>query len=120
MTLPEALKRARKSAGLPQSRVAAAAGVSTTQYQNYEYGKSEPTAGVLIALSNYFHVSIDYLTGKSDNPLRAPETIEDSIRLLMYQLGIVRSEKDFDQKGVRYLMDAIRLAVEESMKKKKD
>ena len=42
------------------------------------------------------------------------------VRLLMYHLGIVRSEKDFDQKGVWYLMDAIRLAIEESKEENKD
>lgn len=66
MTLPEALKRIRKSNGIPQSQIASAAGISTTQYQNYEYGKSEPTASVLIALADYFDVSLDYLVGRSD------------------------------------------------------
>lgn len=70
MTLPEALKRIRKSKGIPQSQIASAAGISTTQYQNYEYGKSEPTASVLIALADYFDVSLDYLVGRSDNPQR--------------------------------------------------
>lgn len=70
MTLPEALKRMRKLKGIPQSKLATAAGVSTTQYQNYEYGKSEPTASVLIALADYFDVSLDYLVGRSEIPER--------------------------------------------------
>lgn len=68
MPLPEALKRVRKIKGISQAQSAIAAGVSTTQYQNYEYGKSEPTAGVLIALADFFDVSIDYLVGRTDNP----------------------------------------------------
>jgi len=70
MSLPEALKRLRKEKSVPQSQAASAAGISTTQYQNYEYGKSEPTASVLIALANYFDVSLDYLVGRSDDPKR--------------------------------------------------
>lgn len=68
MELASALKRFRTLKKLPQTKVALAAGVSTTQYQNYEYGKSEPTASVLIALADYFDVSIDYLVGRTDNP----------------------------------------------------
>lgn len=70
MTLPEALKRIRAERGIPQSKIASAAGVSTTQYQNYEYGKSDPTAKVLLALADFFDVSLDYLCGRSDDPTR--------------------------------------------------
>ena len=70
MTLPEALKRVRKLRGASQSLTASAASISTTQYQNYEYGKSEPTSGVLIALADFFDVSLDYLVGRSNDPTR--------------------------------------------------
>ena len=70
MTFPDALKRLRKAKSTSQAQCAAAAGVSTTQYQNYEYGKSEPTVGVLISLADYFDVSLDYLVGRSDDPTR--------------------------------------------------
>ena len=66
MRLDEALKRTRTQKGVSQRESARAAGVSVTQYQNYEYGKSEPTASVLIALADYFDVSLDYLVGRSD------------------------------------------------------
>lgn len=64
MCLAESLKRIRTKSGISQKQSAIAAGVSVTQYQNYEYGKSEPTASVLIDLANFFNVPIDYLTGK--------------------------------------------------------
>ena len=70
MSLSDALKRLRLSTGIPQSQIAKAAGVSTTQYQNYEYSKSEPTAGVLLALADFYDVSLDYLVGRSDDPQR--------------------------------------------------
>ena len=75
MNLSETLKYLRTSIGVPQSQIAKAAGISTTQYQNYEYGKSEPTATVLIALAEFFEVTIDYLLGLTDDPLIPDEHV---------------------------------------------
>lgn len=70
MRLCEALKRCRLSKGVTQKQAAQAAGVSSSMYQFYEYGKNEPTASVLISLADYYAVSLDYLVGLSDNPTR--------------------------------------------------
>ncbi|NCE63649.1 XRE family transcriptional regulator [Pseudoflavonifractor sp. 524-17] len=70
MQLNEAFRRARKQKKATQVQAAKAAGVSEAMYQFYEYGKSEPTASVLIALADYFDVSLDYLVGRSDDPAR--------------------------------------------------
>lgn len=66
MELKEALRRARKQRNITQIQAAKAAGVSESMYQFYEYGKNEPTASVLIALADFFDVSLDYLVGRSD------------------------------------------------------
>lgn len=68
MSLSDALKRCRKAAKCTQKQAAALAGVSESMYQFYEYGRNEPTASVLIALADAFDVSLDYLTGRTDNP----------------------------------------------------
>ena len=70
MQLSDALRRFRKTFKITQKQAAKAAGVTEAMYQFYEYGKSEPTASVLIALADYFDVSIDYLVGRSDDPVR--------------------------------------------------
>lgn len=70
MILSEALKRSRKLRKATQKQAAQAGGVSEAMYQFYEYGKNEPTASVLIALADYFDVSLDYLVGRSDDPVR--------------------------------------------------
>lgn len=70
MELNEALRRIRKQKKITQVQAARAAGVSEAMYQFYEYGKNEPTASVLIALADYFDVSLDYLVGRSDDPAR--------------------------------------------------
>jgi transcriptional regulator with XRE-family HTH domain len=70
MKLNEALKRCRKLRKVTQKQAAISAGVTESMYQFYEYGKSEPTASVLISLADYFDVSLDYLVGRSDDPKR--------------------------------------------------
>ena len=70
MELKEALRRFRKQNKITQIQAAKAAGVSEAMCQFYEYGKNEPTASVLIALADYFDVSLDYLVGRSDDPAR--------------------------------------------------
>ena len=70
MTLPDAFKRFRKHYKITQRQAAAAAGASERNYQDYEYGKVIPSAAVLIALSDYYDCSIDYLVGRSDDQTR--------------------------------------------------
>jgi transcriptional regulator with XRE-family HTH domain len=43
-------------------------GISIRGLQFYMSGTKEPTLTKLIALADYFNVSLDYLTGRSDNP----------------------------------------------------
>ena len=43
--------------------------VAPIVYQRYEYGHS-PAFEQLIALADYFDVSLDYLVGRSDDPRR--------------------------------------------------
>lgn len=64
MELSKALKRCRKFKHITQKQAAAAAGVTESMYQFYEYGKNEPTARILIALADYFDVPLDYLVGR--------------------------------------------------------
>ena len=64
------LKECRKSIGKTQREVADALDISENGYQNYERNKNEPKMDTLIKFAEYFGVSIDYLTGLSDNPKR--------------------------------------------------
>ena len=70
MSLSEALRRFRKSVKITQKQAAEVAGVAERVYQSYEYGKVIPAATVLIAIADYFDVSLDYLCGRSDGPAR--------------------------------------------------
>lgn len=68
MSFPERLKGLRMSNNLTQKQVYEAVGMSAIGYQRYEYGNREPAYQNLLALADYFGVSLDYLTGRSDCP----------------------------------------------------
>lgn len=68
MSFPERLIQIKNDRKLLQKDIAAAVGLSVRAYQYYEKGQKEPTLSVLIRLSDFFGVSLDYLCGRSDDP----------------------------------------------------
>ena len=69
MNFPTRLKELRLNKNLTQKQVYSAVGLSPLGYQRYEYGEREPAFKKLLALSDYFGVSLDYLVGRTDNPV---------------------------------------------------
>ena len=67
-TIGERLKALRVQQKPTQKSIADAIGVSEVSYQRYEYGSVTPSLAMLIALADYFGVSLDYLVGRSDKP----------------------------------------------------
>lgn len=62
------LKEIRKKKHLSQQKVAIDLNISREALSYYENGKREPSIAMLIRMSQYFNVSIDYLiTGKNFN-----------------------------------------------------
>ena len=70
MNFAERLKEIRVARRLTQKQVYEAVGMSAIGYQRYEYGEREPAYQKLLALADYFDVSLDYLVGRSDDPTR--------------------------------------------------
>ncbi|MBO6293827.1 MAG: helix-turn-helix transcriptional regulator [Selenomonas sp.] len=62
------LTELRKARNLSQKQLASELNLSETGIQNYENGRRKPACEILIALADYFDVSIDYLVGRTDNP----------------------------------------------------
>ncbi len=59
------LKIIRKQKGLNQQKVAMDLNISREALSHYENGKREPSLSLLLKMSDYFNVSINYLiTGK--------------------------------------------------------
>ena len=69
VNLADRLRELRANHKLTQKDVYTAIEVSPIVYQRYEYGRS-PSYEKLIALADYFDVSLDYLVGRSDDPTR--------------------------------------------------
>ena len=61
MEFYENLLRLRQENGLKQPEVAAGTGISLRAYQNYERGLREPQLSVLIALADFYNISLDEL-----------------------------------------------------------
>lgn len=60
------LKQLRSERNLTQTDLANVLNIAKTTVAAYEQGKSEPSIDTLIKIADYFNVSIDYLSGKSD------------------------------------------------------
>lgn len=62
------LKHIRQQSGLTQKSAAKAVGMPEAMWQKYESGERIPTLGNAVLLANLFHVSLDYLAGRTDDP----------------------------------------------------
>lgn len=68
MQLSDSIKQTRISHAMTQAKLADFLGVTTRSIQFYESGERSPTIETIIKLADYFDVSIDYLTGRVDDP----------------------------------------------------
>ena len=59
------LSMLRKEQGISQRKVAAALGISQALLSDYENGIREPGLGFVIKVCDYYHVSADYLLGRT-------------------------------------------------------
>ena len=58
----------REDNDLTQREVSKYLNCSQQVYSNYELGQRDIPTDVLIKLSNFYNVSVDYILGISDNP----------------------------------------------------
>ena len=71
-SLGERLKLLRKERGLKQVEMAERFGQSPRAYQYYEADDRRPEYDHLLALADFFNVSLDYLVGRSETRERQP------------------------------------------------
>lgn len=60
------IKELRLERNISQKKLSLQVGVSQSVLCDYENGKVEPTASVIISLAKFFGVSTDYLLGLSE------------------------------------------------------
>ena len=66
----ERLNELKLTKNLLQKDIAKDVNLSLRAYQYYERGERQPNLSTLIALADYFDVSLVYLVGRSDDPTR--------------------------------------------------
>ena len=67
-TTANRLLELRKSINLPQSKMAAALGISQSALNRYEHDQAVISDKVMLAYADYFDVSLDYVCGRTDKP----------------------------------------------------
>ena len=63
------LRKLRKECHITQLKLALDLHMSQNTISRYENGEREPGVSELIKIADYFDVSIDYLLGRTDNPV---------------------------------------------------
>ena len=64
----ENIRNLRIDRGLTQKQIAEIVNVKQNTYSQYEIGVLNYPIDVLIKLADYYHVSVDYLLGRTNNP----------------------------------------------------
>ena len=66
MRFREILKDLRKNLNLGQVELGKKIGYTGTSVSRWERGEQDPTLAALIAMANFFNVTIDYLAGREN------------------------------------------------------
>ena len=61
------VRQLREEAGLTQEQAAKALGISSRNYQRLEADDAIPGYKSMLAIGKYYHVSLDYLVGWTEN-----------------------------------------------------
>ena len=94
MNFPTRLKQLRLENGLTQKDLGKAIEVGRTTISEYESGKIVPKQEGLLRIANHFNVSVDYLTGVSNEPNTRKNNVSDLDALLNTIHHILLDEYD--------------------------
>lgn len=94
MNFPTRLKQLRLANGLTQKDLANIIEVGRTTISEYESGKIVPKQEGLLRIANHFNVSVDYLTGVSNEPHTRKQNASDLDALLNTIHHILLDEYD--------------------------
>ena len=94
MCFPKRLKELRLNAGETQKDLANAIEVGRTTISEYESGKIVPKQEGLLKIANHFNVSVDYLTGVSNERATRKQNASDLDAMLNTIHHILLDEYD--------------------------
>ena len=66
------LKELRRSRRITQLKLAMDLNLTQNTVSRYETGEREPGIAELVRIADYFHISVDYLLERTDNPEMKP------------------------------------------------
>ena len=82
----DTIKSLRETAGLSQSALAKRLGVTRSSVNDWEMGRSIPTAQYIVELSQLFHVSTDYLLGLNNTQAIYIDRLSQEEKQILYSL----------------------------------
>lgn len=95
MKIGEIIQYLREESNMLQSELAEKLGVGRTTISNYENNYSYPDLETLIAISNLFNVSTDFLLGISNVRYKSNNKTEDEAKILNYYNRLNTENRDF-------------------------
>lgn len=99
MTMGEMIRQLRKERGLTQEQLAEVMGVSIPAISKWETGQSAPELGAVVALADFFSVSVDCLVGHQVRRKGLDEMLEELEAL--QQSGDFHSARDMAERILR-------------------
>jgi len=105
------LKELRIEHKLTQNQIAALLNISREAYCMYENQKRQLNYESLCVLADFYHVTLDYLLGRSDHPGLAEPLNREETMLLNYY-------RDLDERGRENILDMAKLEYKRAAKAK--
>jgi len=103
------LKELRLQKGYTQRQIADYIGCLPSVYSRYENGDREPSIEVLILLSRFLGVTIDYLVGN--------EVADSSNELTSYEISLINAAREADDRARE---DALNMLLSHKVSRKKE
>ncbi len=110
-TFGQKVKKLRVKAGLTQTQLAKALGISTSAVSMYEQDNREPNRDTLLALSSFFGVDTDYLlTEKREGPYDVNRLLSQLKSRIDSADGLMLNGVMLDEEDRTKLFDAMKVA----------
>lgn len=125
MQLGDRIKKLREDKGLTQADVCLALNIAQSTLANYETNFRSPKMDVLIAIANYYGVSVDYLLGRTDIPFVDTAKRPKDLNRFLQQAEIIFDGDTYnlDDKERALVMKSLEVAfaaAKKANKRKKD
>lgn len=108
----EMLRELRKQKGVQQKELAEALGISPQTYNGYEKGRNEPPIEMLVRLSFFYDIPVDFLVQR-DRQHQFGQSAMESVHVLEQQLAGIRSDLAGTKFGENDQIQALITAMEQ-------